>query len=496
MPTFAYLWVEIEDFINARESVKTVRKIVETWRKYGVKGELLVNELVAKNIRNLDPELVRMIRDLDLGINLHPHIHPVLEYARYRAIEGKTWDEAVEEAKKVFTWSVDVRTGELNPDKPGVIPMIEEIFGKKPKVFGIHYEHPLNPFPFGGPFAHALNLLGIKVLPKGLKEAIFNGLKTFTAESNRLHNFKSLESFLELTKTMRDRRHFISIHAHDFAFYLTRGNFNAAWRCGEIPEVPFTQPVKNAEEMKKEFEQYDRVIKFIADQDVRFVVSDDFYRFLPPQESLFKKEELVKAAEYLLLNWKFDRFAVRPPFYIDLNGLYLSLCDAFQAFTHALAYYHEYGSLPEEVKVREVLGPVDSKPILRRRRGVRRFLDGKSIIKATAEVSQKITDRIPSTIEVNGASINAAEFLYLMAQEILAVERLGGIKDAVFSASSISPAAFSESCSVIESVEAARIYITGRKFHNYIADFARRPNGWFCMLQYWTEKPCRIEVKL
>jgi len=495
MPTFAYLWVEIEDFINARESVKTVRRIVETWEKYGVKGELLVNGLVAENIRNLDPELVKMIRELDIGVNLHPHIHPVQEYARYKAIEGKTWDEAVEEAKKLFTWAADYRTGELNPNKPGVIPLIEEIFGKKPKIFGVHYEHPLNPFPFGAPFTHALNQLGVKVLPKGIKEAIFNGLEMFTAESNRLRDFRSLESFLELTKTITDKKHLISIHAHEFAFYLTHGNFNAAWRCGEIPEIPFTQPVKDEGEIEREFEGYDRMVKFIANKDVRFIVSDDLCRFLPPQESLIKREQVIKAAEYLLLNWKFDRFAVRPPFYVDLDFVCLSLCDVFQALTYSLAYYHEHGSLPKEVKVRDILGPVDSIP-LPMRRAIRGSVDGKSITETATMVSQRIIDRIPSTIEINGSPLNAAEFLYLMAQEILAVEKLGEAIDAWFAASSASPAAFSESSSVIESVEAARIHITGQKFHNYMADFARRPNGWFCMLHYWTEKPYRIEANL
>ena len=81
-----------------------------------------------------------------------------------------------------------------------------------------------------------------------------------------------------------------------------------------------------------------------------------------------------------------------------------------------------------------------------------------------------------------------------MSQEVLALSKIGRPKDVFLTASHVSPAAFSNSSSVYESIEEAKIWITGKKFHDYVEDFMARPNGRFCLLQYWTEKPYKIRT--
>jgi len=84
---------------------------------------------------------------------------------------------------------------------------------------------------------------------------------------------------------------------------------------------------------------------------------------LRPSKRKLKKETVLEAANQLILNWpqefSHDGDFPYPPEYVDLGADSLSLAEAFQAFVYSLEYYLDKGSLPEEVEVEDILGPID-----------------------------------------------------------------------------------------------------------------------------------------
>ena len=113
------------------------------------------------------------------------------------------------------------------------------------------------------------------------------------------------------------------------------------------------------------------------------------------------------------------------PKYFQVDGHYLSVADLFLVMTDALAELHRKGKLPVEVRVARVYGPVeideDTGPNL-----------GEATVAEVARICAEIVDSlhdetwnpipknaIPSRFTVNGAEINAAQFLRLMAEALV-----------------------------------------------------------------------------
>ncbi len=120
--------------------------------------------------------------------------------------------------------------------------------------------------------------------------------------------------------------------------------------------------------------------------------------------------------------WGNDTFA--PPLF-RVDGRYLSRAEMFQVMADALAEFHRTGKLPDSVKVIQIYGPV-------------RVLTGhgpnigevsvEALARICADIAPGLHDRssspipknaIPIGISVEGAMLNPAQFLRLMALAIL-----------------------------------------------------------------------------
>jgi len=95
----------------------------------------------------------------------------------------------------------------------------------------------------------------------------------------------------------------------------------------------------------------------------------------------------------------------------------LSLAETFEALAGALATYRQTGSLPQTVDTHDLLGPTE----VFTNSVTPATLPADAVLDAAVAVSTAITDRLPSQVTVGGQTANPAEFLYLMAQEYLAV---------------------------------------------------------------------------
>jgi len=106
-----------------------------------------------------------------------------------------------------------------------------------------------------------------------------------------------------------------------------------------------------------------------------------------------------------------------PPEYVTADDTPYSLAESFEPLAHALAAYHQTGSLPASVETHDLLGPTvvfhsDLTPAT---------VPADNVLDAAVAISAAITDRLPSQVGVGSQTVNPAEFLYLMAQEYAAV---------------------------------------------------------------------------
>jgi hypothetical protein len=87
--------------------------------------------------------------------------------------------------------------------------------------------------------------------------------------------------------------------------------------------------------------------------------------FQPAQDRTVKRSEMLEAAEYLMVAWTAGHLGHSedlggPPYAIRLkNGDDWSLNDGFQALAYSLAAWAETGTLPDQMSIKDVLGPVD-----------------------------------------------------------------------------------------------------------------------------------------
>jgi len=88
----------------------------------------------------------------------------------------------------------------------------------------------------------------------------------------------------------------------------------------------------------------------------------DVPSYLQQHERVLLSETIAEAAKYLMLHWpdsNHDGDFGGPPDYVQSGREYLTLAEAFEAFAFALEYYAIKERLPEDITIKEILGPID-----------------------------------------------------------------------------------------------------------------------------------------
>jgi hypothetical protein len=163
---------------------------------------------------------------------------------------------------------------------------------------------------------------------------------------------------------------------------------------------------------------------FPANHGSRFVSNADLQKMAAPSKGYSVSTDALRAGVTELLNeWGNDTF---PPPFMKADGHYLSLADAFQVMADALAELDRTGKLPPSVQVAEVWGPEHTP-------GAHGPNVGEVTPASMAHVCAGLVERlhdttagpvpknsIPAVLTVDGISMNAAEFLRLMAAALVA----------------------------------------------------------------------------
>ena len=194
----------------------------------------------------------------------------------------------------------------------------------------------------------------------------------------------------------------------------------------QIPSEAVREPARvEATQAKQEAVLHLLVDSFFpANPGSRFVSSADLERMTPPDAGFSVSiANLRSALSELLQKWGNDTF---PPPFLLADGRYLSLANAFQVMTDAWADFKRTGQLPSSVQVVPVNGPLITLMGHGPNAGEVTVADIAAVCPA---ISQRLHDQtespvpkntIPSGITVAGINMNAAQFLRLMAEGIVA----------------------------------------------------------------------------
>lgn len=161
---------------------------------------------------------------------------------------------------------------------------------------------------------------------------------------------------------------------------------------------------------------------FPANAGSRVVDSTDLMKMAGASTGFTVSTASLQAQLIALMNvWHHDTFT---PSYLKVDGHYLSLGEWFQVMADELAEFHRTGKLPRSVKAAKVRGPVYlssghgpnvGEMKLQDLAALCSDMDGPLHDDSSKEIPK---NAIPSVLTVNGAKVNPAQMLRMMAQAL------------------------------------------------------------------------------
>jgi len=532
-PIFVHIFQHLDDHIS-RESALACQKVAKLYAKYKIKADFWPITLSLQNYLEKAPEVIETLKELDMPISYHTVLHHPIEVEQ--RIKDLNWDEAVEKAMFYESHWYNPLTGEYDPEKPGGIALIKKVFGKLPLIAVGSTPHLYAQKKLGARMSGIGFPLRWRMGLLGGKEGVHHGENTVVYMPNQIisqtsqkygeHSVwddeGSVAKPVEILKhhmqiLSRDKPNIIVFPFHPFQFvFPSDPGWSVCyrnWIGGEgLPAKLWTISPLPKEETDKIFKEYEEIIAFIVtNPEFKVVTSEDILNMVVPlkTERTLSKEKIKKTADFIISDW----MSSSPPEYIDLGDEYLSLADSFQALVYSLEHYADNKTLPEEITIREILGPTDT-PLSLGIRGQRMFwgfsdvpcdiVSSKSLLATAKRVASEITDRIPGIIKLEGrkpigfikdkprimdtisvregcyrtSAVNPAEVLYLMAQGYQKINQ-GNKKGPVL----FKPALVSPTCLTKISVKRSK------------ASEIDKPQ-WFDILQDWTVKPAEMKPLL
>lgn len=381
------------------------------------------------------------------------------------------WLARGEAADWFFTEYKGSITGEPDPSRPGGLKRTQEIFGEVASITGVtpwelggdteivhqirrHNQKALMPgFPesnswparnihgYGGSVAGVSTLVSPE--PDFAPEIFWqdNFLRSSNTSGPKVHLLPAhagREAVMKMLDSIdRSRIHVIRIELANVGMYLkpdfNKGLLDPIRYAYDNPKSTALPPtaILPQSEIESAYRREEELIRWLvsdffpANAGSRFVSSADLKRMAKTSLGMpVPRETLTKAAANLLSDWKVT--GNHPPDFGRADSEYFSLADMFQMLATALAEFHQTGSLPVSVRLVPVYGPVDldqdQGPSL-----------GTVTVAAVAQSCAKFSGAlnnaawkpfpdniVPGHVTVEGISLNAAQFLRLMAEAFTA----------------------------------------------------------------------------
>jgi len=420
------LWITFacEDFIN-RETDQVYRRLAETLVKNGLVGEFFISGAKALDTHKHSPEVVDYLNTTGMVIGYQGNghsIHPVI--VEYSADRG--WADGVEEARRRETQYLEL-SGALDPDRKGGIEAVTEVFGRRP-ISCRAPGHGWSP-----QFLWALGELGVSVFHTIHDLGDYTGFSTnsylgaFHAPpggGNRL----SLEEWMDDGDAQRFARDFEQM-ARNYPYVGEKIIFASFHPCklvsddfwdginyprGRNPSPPDAlkaSPPLAPEVKERRWRTLEAIFSFLgSSRDVENIVPQSLADHYGPITEMLGREELVRLAMVLVAMER-----SRLPDYVLVEDRVYSAADAFDLLRQALARYRHQGQLPARVSTDIHLGPIDGESEPRNGR------TGISLQWAVDAAAGLPEGEIPATVGQGDEAILPSQFLFLMADAVLAI---------------------------------------------------------------------------
>lgn len=423
------------------------------------------------------------------GTDEPTYVHRPLLHQIEALSDQQRWMERASEDEKLLTESRDPLTGNPRPGTVGGLKEMQAVFGEAAYVAGVSAgyefpdgaEHPTVPgagviptvtpeignwevVPFlkryspgailsGIPASNPAHLPGFNGSVLGVGMAVSpvpetspdlfwedGGLRLSESGGRGariIHGYDGPAAIQDFT-TKLDRSEIRIIHMElgsetdylkpDFAKTLPSPSLIYAYAHPDNPTVPAEDRL-SAEEVNAAYTKEEASLNWLladfmsANPGSRFVSNSDL-KGMAGRSSEFSisVDELRAAMKDAVEKWGVNTY---PPSHFKVGNHYLSLTEAFQVMTDALAELSRTGKLPQTVTVVQVYGPIGMPTGHGPNTG---DVTVASIAKVCAEIKSSLHDdtgypmpknTVPSVLTVDGVAVNAAQFLRLMAQALV-----------------------------------------------------------------------------
>jgi len=479
-PVYIFLHARVTDHINIQLSEDRLRRLLPMLERYGkehpeyhVSATILFSGAISKALddRNAKTGIKDFVLDyvhrgvIELGYDGTDEPtykkRPEPDLSNTKTADER-WLARGTAAERFMTESRDPATGGPQIGVPGGLKKMQEVFGEAVCVTGVteelgsdsevvqHLNHyNTKAIMFGIPEANPTHIPGYRgsvmgftremtPIPDSSPELYWQDNMLRSSEigdpASRVvvgdEGAKAIKTVLG--KLDRSRIHIIHVEMASERMYVFPGTLYPPVRYAydnvERPALP-PQMLRDADDVNAAYAKEDGLMKWLmedffpANQGSRFVSSTDLKQSTPPSTGFSLSVESLRAAlGELVKAWGNDT-NLRD--YIQVEGHYLSQADMFQVMTDALAELHRKGKLPQSVRVVQVYGPIELP-------GDHGPTTGEVTVAAVARTCAGIVDglhdntwnpipknAIPYRLTIDDLSINAAQFLRLMAEALV-----------------------------------------------------------------------------
>ncbi|MFB3827548.1 MAG: hypothetical protein ACE15B_12315 [Bryobacteraceae bacterium] len=378
------------------------------------------------------------------------------------------WLARLQPAEWFLTEYKDLRTGEPDPERPGGLKFVRELFGPLASITGfitmelggdsefVHIIRRMNPdallpgIPEPGTWP-ARNLNGFGGSAAGVGRAAspapdcapelfwqdhYLRLSDNSGAPVRVVRAdEGPEALKELLgKLDRSRPHVIKVVLEHHGIYVrpeADGGLGPARYAYDHPKTPSLDPphLRPQPEVDAAHARQEALLKWLgqdffpANPGSRFVTARELKAWTAPSHGFdVPHDELRAAAAAMMAEWRSDP---HPPDYARSGKRYFSLADMFQMLATSLAGRRQAGSPPASVRLNAVYGPLEMTSDPGSQVGE---LAAASIERECARIAPDLNDgawrpvprnAVPGFVTVDGVRLNASQFLRLMAQAFL-----------------------------------------------------------------------------
>jgi hypothetical protein len=400
---------------------------------------------------------------------------PLIEF-KVDSAEAR-WLERATAAERFLTEARDPITGDRQPGKTGGLKKMQEVFGEATCITGItlgvptlanimpdfgsdseivhqvrqyntqavmaglpdenplhspryrqwstSFSYDLSPYPIASPEVFWQDGVLRTSEAVGLDNQLFRaswGTSALAFVIKRLDRNKVRVIHIELGS---ERNYLTKAFQGEYVYPPTR----YAYAHTDHPQLP-AEALLNKNVVDAAFAKEDEMIDWLVDDFLpehkgsHFVSNTSLKKMTPPATGFdVPVKALRSAVDEMLKSWGDQN---EPPKYLNLQEIkFLSLAEMFQVMADALAEQSRSGNLPQSVRVAEVHGPLeivgDPIPVVGE-------VTAASVAKVAAGLVSKLHDDtwspvpnnvVPSRVNIDGLSLNPAQFLRLMAETLV-----------------------------------------------------------------------------